>query len=91
MIQKLDYPNNGGKGTGLNPRIETGAVQFGDDWPGYFMRGDQAFHIAVQIKILLDAIKDPPPEAALAIMCLRGLKDDIVQNTIMGEHNELMD
>ena len=23
-------------------RVETGAVQFGDDWPGVFIRGDNA-------------------------------------------------
>jgi hypothetical protein len=24
-------------------RVETGPVQFGDDWPGVFIRGDNAF------------------------------------------------
>lgn len=24
------------------PRVETGPVQFGDDWPGVFIRGDDA-------------------------------------------------
>lgn len=27
-------------------RIETGPIQFNDDWPGIFLRGDSAFHIA---------------------------------------------
>jgi hypothetical protein len=25
------------------PRVETGPVRFGDDWPGVFIRGDNAF------------------------------------------------
>ena len=25
----------------ITERIETGAVQFGDDWPGLFIRGDE--------------------------------------------------
>jgi hypothetical protein len=25
-------------------RVETGPVQFGEDWPGIFIRGDNAFH-----------------------------------------------
>ncbi len=28
------------------PRVETGAVQFGTDWPGRFVRGDQAIHLS---------------------------------------------
>ena len=26
----------------LESRVETGPVQFGDDWPGIFIRGDNA-------------------------------------------------
>lgn len=37
MIQKLPAP------TGIS-RVETGPVQFGDDWPGYFMRGDNVVY-----------------------------------------------
>lgn len=29
--------------TGPVPRAETGPVQFGDDWPGMFIRGKHAF------------------------------------------------
>jgi hypothetical protein len=38
-IQKVDRPSEA-------TRVETGAVQFGDDWPGLFVRGDQAIHLA---------------------------------------------
>lgn len=27
-------------------RIETGVVQFGNDWPGIFIRGDRAIYLA---------------------------------------------
>jgi hypothetical protein len=27
-------------------RVETGVVQSGDDWPGYFLRGDTAMYVA---------------------------------------------
>lgn len=30
-------------------RVETGPVRFGDDWPGYFIRGDNAFGEAMTI------------------------------------------
>ena len=26
-------------------RVETGAVKFGNDWPGLFIRGDDAFYL----------------------------------------------
>lgn len=29
---------------GQDPRVESGALQFGDDWPGLFIRGDQCLH-----------------------------------------------
>ena len=28
-------------------RAETGAMKFGDDWRGVFIRGDNAFHFAM--------------------------------------------
>ncbi|MEN8764135.1 MAG: hypothetical protein ABF290_17120 [Thiogranum sp.] len=30
-------------------RVETGPVQFGDDWPGIFIRGDNAAHYALML------------------------------------------
>jgi hypothetical protein len=42
------------------PRVETGAVQFGNDWPGLFIRGDNAFALMCQIRRLADLLKDHP-------------------------------
>lgn len=39
-ITKVDLPV---------PRLNTGAVQFGSDWPGVFIRGDEAIGLASQI------------------------------------------
>lgn len=38
-IRLLTKPKKGG-------RVETGPVQFGDDWPGVFIRGDEALYWA---------------------------------------------
>ena len=43
-----------------NPRVETGAVQFGDDWPGLFVRGDNAMLVAAAIDAVLENVR---PEA----------------------------
>jgi len=33
-------------------RVETGVVRFGDDWPGVFIRGDNAFGFAMSLKVI---------------------------------------
>lgn len=48
------------------PRIETGVVQFGDDWPGIFIRGDNAFGMAMSLKAVREALKNLPPGPAKA-------------------------
>lgn len=40
-------------------RVETGPVQFGDDWPGVFIRGDSAGYYALQLGRLLEDANDP--------------------------------
>lgn len=56
----LEIPHEG-------PRVETGPVQFGDDWPGVFIRGDHALHFSI---VLRDALRgstdiDPITKAVL--------------------------
>jgi hypothetical protein len=40
------------------PRVETGAVQFGDDWPGLFLRGDSAHSLMLWIRRLAVLLAD---------------------------------
>jgi hypothetical protein len=37
-------------------RVETGAVQFGEDWPGLFIRGDEAIAIVFSIRHLKERV-----------------------------------
>lgn len=94
-IQKIDYPNNGGMcPDGDAPRIETGAVQFGKDWPGFFLRGDGAMNIAMQINTLERALGlfaggHMTKEEFLNLVWLpmneiSSLKHDILDDTIVG-------
>lgn len=63
MIQKIEHPNNGGMTPdGSAPRVETGAVQFGGDWPGLFIRGDDAYMLARHIETLQNWYADLSPE-----------------------------
>jgi hypothetical protein len=42
------------------PRVETGTVQFGDDWPGLFIRGDVCFTFAAALEEVLEAMPRRP-------------------------------
>lgn len=44
--------------TKLDSRVETGPTQIGDDWPGLFIRGDNAFHYAMCLRNVLDGKDD---------------------------------
>lgn len=37
----------------LDSRVETGPVQFNDDWPGIFIRGDNAAYYAFMLESYL--------------------------------------
>lgn len=48
-IKKLD---------GIEERMETGVVQFGDDWPGLFIRGDNCIGYAAILEESIVDMKD---------------------------------
>ena len=54
IVQQLPKIANGG-------RAETAAMQFGDDWPGVFIRGDNACWYAQQLSLLLKSNNEPHP------------------------------
>jgi hypothetical protein len=37
----------------MTARVETGPTQFGNDWPGVFIRGDNAFNYHIHLRALL--------------------------------------
>ena len=43
-------------------RVETGAVQFGNDWPGLFIRGDNAGWLAFNIGLIQEWFAGLPEE-----------------------------
>lgn len=54
------------------PRVETGKVQIGEDWPGVFIRGDNAMHYAITLRGFLRD-HGGGDDDALAVAVLRGL------------------
>ena len=67
---------------GLNPeeaaprRAETGAMQFGNDWPGIFIRGDNAFYYAFILEKLIESC-DNKDENYINLLQIKGLVDDL--------------
>lgn len=56
---------------GADERVETGVVQFGDDWPGVWIRGDHA---------LLGYL----PALQIALAALDGDIDTFTQSSLQG-------
>lgn len=67
-------------------RVETGAVQFGEDWPGLFIRGDNAFYYAILIRQILDRVRAHPineMQTHVAVAELEGLATMIENDVIV--------
>jgi hypothetical protein len=51
-------------------RVETGPIQFGNDWPGVFIRGDEAAGLSLTLSAMLEMI---PKEQAILILQISSL------------------
>jgi hypothetical protein len=67
-------------------RVETGAVQFGDDWPGVFIRGDNAFFYIRCLDALLRLVPASAYDLshALAVSGVQGLRDILASSDLTG-------
>ncbi len=78
-------------------RVEDGPVQFGEDWPGLFLRGDTAMNYAYHLQIFLDEalhnVAAPPNPISLGVV--RGLLSDLESCNLVtraeqsSQHSEL--
>lgn len=94
-VQVIPYPNNGGsKPDGDTPRVESGAVQFGNDWSGLFLRGDDAMDVAMQIDYIGAFLNSIPDQLkvekggvplAIAYLRLKNLRDIIMTDVVKME------
>lgn len=65
-------------------RVETGPVQFGDDWPGVFIRGDNAAYYAMLLgQVIAGQVSDP-----ITLAVLEGLRRDLA-SAIIGPASEM--
>ncbi len=62
--------------SGFGGRVETGSLQINDDRPGLFIRGDNAFHYAAHLAVILERIEDDSTIISSAV--IQGLLDDLL-------------
>lgn len=79
VVQKIPYDGP--------DRVETGPVQFGDDWPGLFIRGDSAFGLAMSIHEVLSYFEAYKPAGSediyFALSSLRYLHETILNDVVV--------
>lgn len=73
-IRKVPAPEGG--------RVEDGPVQFGDDWPGTFLRGDSSAGYAISLQMVLDEYARMAGGNAIALMTCYGLLDALRQSNL---------
>lgn len=67
------------------PRVETAPTVFGDDYTGFFMRGDHACAYAANLTTLLDAIDRGEPPPKVVVMLMHALAKDMATADDRGE------
>lgn len=80
-IRRIPMHTCGGCDDGDEPRVETGPVQFGDDWPGLFVRGDDAMYLAASIRTLLKYAPAGPSLDAIHVWHLKDIAD-LIENRV---------
>jgi hypothetical protein len=68
----------------VEPRVESGPVVFGHDWPGTFIRGDNAIHYALHLRTLLqDKTPVSPALDGISRAVLSGLLSDLESSCLV--------
>lgn len=65
-------------------RVETGGVRFDDDWPGFFLRGDDALYVAALISSL--SMKSDVPELEWLKIYADQIFDEVPYKQWIDEH-----
>lgn len=58
-------------------RVETGPVQFGDDWPGLFVRGDNALYYAHLLSGIIGRLEKSESLEGYDLLALRMIRDEL--------------
>jgi hypothetical protein len=81
-ITQIPFP--GGSGV-----VPTGAIQFQDDWPGLFLRGDMAASLLASIRGLQFRLADhPDPVIRAVLLQMNDIAEIIDRDVIARDHPE---
>jgi hypothetical protein len=64
-------------------RVETGAVQFGTDWPGLFIRGDEAHDLMLRIRQMTGLLGDHPDAEVSNVLRLLAYYADMIDKDVI--------
>jgi hypothetical protein len=82
--QVTQIPLPGGSG-----RVPTGAMQFQDDWPGLFLRGDDAIMLMARIRTLVERLGEhEDPRVWSPLTSLAELADRIERDVVVPADRE---
>lgn len=68
---------------GSSGQTPTGAMQFQDDWPGLFLRGDKASSLASSIRGLQQRLADHPDPVVGAVLVQLDEIADIIERDVI--------
>ena len=72
---------------GGSEAVPSGALQFQDDWPGLFLRGDNAVVFGARIKSLLEVLKEKKLEDSRISSALLQLEEmsDVIDRLVLAK------
>ena len=75
-IKQIPFPGNSGQ-------TPTGAMQFQDDWPGLFVRGDDAIMLMSAIEQLQERLADHPDVVVASALSRLARYVDIISRDVI--------
>ena len=81
-ITQIPFPGGSGQ-------VPTGAIQFENDWPGLFLRGDSAIALRATILGLQQRLASHPDSAVGALLSQLSLIADTIERDVMFRKDDL--
>ncbi len=81
-VTQIPFPGGSGQ-------VPTGAIQFHDDWPGLFLRGDSAISLGVTIRSLQQRLVSHPDSVVGMLLLQLGQVADIIERDVQVHEREL--
>jgi hypothetical protein len=63
-------------------RVPTGALQFEDDWPGLFIRGDEALFLMTRIRYLVERLGNQTDPGIISVIVSLTKLADLVERDV---------